>query len=255
MRLLPGSDTRRIFSIPEVIFIARLLQPRPLTGALAGLLTLLPSNKSAGVRRSGSWEEKVPCSAGNYSGAFQTSFGSKQREPPSSKITAVAEENPNRRKIRKEEGRKNLSESFEEKSSEEDPFPHRRFWATSISPVTMGEAPPLGELVESIVFNLPPQVAQIPDHRAAITLQISGDDPKPVFFLVRDDPSSADAFALFPTLPHAHNSHRLCIGIGEGHLPQVPNLHSASGALGGFRRRLPFRQSQRFAVKSRSALA
>jgi hypothetical protein len=40
MRLLPGSDTRRIFSIPEVIFIARLLQPRPLTGALAGLLTL-----------------------------------------------------------------------------------------------------------------------------------------------------------------------------------------------------------------------
>jgi hypothetical protein len=136
MRLLPGSDTRRIFSIPEVIFIARLLQPRPLTGALAGLLTLLPSNKSAGVRRSGSWEEKVPCSAGNYSGAFQTSFGSKQREPPSNKITAVAEENPNRRKIRKEEGRKNLSESFEEESSEEDPFPHRRFWATSISPVT-----------------------------------------------------------------------------------------------------------------------
>jgi hypothetical protein len=39
MRLLPGSDTRRIFSIPEVIFIPRLLQPPPLTGVLAGLLT------------------------------------------------------------------------------------------------------------------------------------------------------------------------------------------------------------------------
>jgi hypothetical protein len=52
------------------------------------------------------------------------------------KIGATAPENPTRKKSQNsEEGIKTFSESAEEKSTEEEPFPERRFRGTSILPV------------------------------------------------------------------------------------------------------------------------
>ncbi|MEK7994608.1 MAG: hypothetical protein AAB403_12460 [Planctomycetota bacterium] len=60
------------------------------------------------------------------------------------KIGAAAQENPTRKKSQNsEEGIKKFSESGEEKSTEEQPFPERRFRGTSILPVAPKAAPNL----------------------------------------------------------------------------------------------------------------
>src|SRR5258708_7778751 len=86
----------------------------------------------------------------------------------------------------------------------------------------MGQMPGLRQFVESIVFNVPPQVAPIPDGRAGITIQVPGHDPNPVLLFLLGDPLSADALALKAGFPHTDHSHRLGVGIAEGHLTEIP---------------------------------
>jgi hypothetical protein len=108
MRLLPGSDTRRIFSIPEVIFIARLLQPCPLAGPLAGLLTLRLRTKALASTAPVIGQKKF-LAVQTITAALLRLHRFQQTEPPSNKITAARGRKSNSKKTRKEKKEEKFS--------------------------------------------------------------------------------------------------------------------------------------------------
>src|SRR5438876_11730492 len=92
----------------------------------------------------------------------------------------------------------------------------------------MGQMPVLGQLAKGMVLYLPAAMADVPNGRCLIAIQIPSHHPNPVLLFFFSLPLLADPLALRPSLSHPEDPTRSRIRIVDADRGNLPHLDLAS---------------------------
>src|SRR5437773_9766471 len=89
----------------------------------------------------------------------------------------------------------------------------------------------MGQLAKGMVLYLPAAMADVPDDRCLIAIQIPSHHPNPVLLFFVFLPLFARLTALLPLLSRPDHPNRSRVSIGEADRGHIPNLDVASVSL------------------------
>ena len=133
MGVAPLPDPLHVLGVAEVISVAWLAQPSPLTRGFAGLATIRSQTEKLTAGIMNVRTEKC------FAAAALASIGLGTHRPPSGKKTEPAKQSKKhpRRREKNEEGRKVFAQNLQEDQREEEIISNQRFSRTIIPPLTL----------------------------------------------------------------------------------------------------------------------